>query len=310
MDTRQIEYMLKIADEKSITRAADKLFLSQSALSQQLLKLEKELDTKLFYRNKSEWIPTPEGMVYLENARKMLQLKKRTYTIIGDMVNKRKGYLTVGLTPDRGSDMFTHVYPLFHREFPNVTVEPQELSVHAQQERIRKNEIDIGFMTLTENQKTGDSYLDLFKEELLIAVPEGLPIAMDYPAPKDANPSSYPTLPLSALQYEPFVLMYRESTMRKTTDKIFRDAGFQPTVLFETSSNTTVLSMIEARICCGIIPYYYAKKKPKGVSFFRLPFRPNWTVCVSYPRDAYLSESAKAFIQFAKEYWKSDEEMF
>lgn len=314
MDTRQIEYILKIAEEKNLTRAADKLFLTQSALSQQLLKLEKELSTKLFFRNKSEWLPTPEGQIYLENARRILQIKKQTYTMIGDMIESKRGFLSVGLTPGRGSDMFTHVYPLFHRKFPHITVEPLELSVHAQQEKIRSNELDIGFLTLTENQKTGDEYIDLYREELLLAVPEGYPLPEGSLSPAaDAAestssdivdaPTELPAIPLSIFQYEPFVLMYRESTVRKTTDRIFRDAGFQPTVLFETSSNVTVLSMIKSRLCCGIIPYYYAKKKPEGISFYRLPFRPKWTVCVSYKKDSYLSDAAKAFIELAKKYW-------
>lgn len=51
MDLKQIEYIVKIADEKSITRAAEKLFLTQSALNQQLLRLEKELGTQLFKEN-------------------------------------------------------------------------------------------------------------------------------------------------------------------------------------------------------------------------------------------------------------------
>ena len=62
MDTKQIEYIIKIADEGSITRAAEKLFITQSALSQQLQKLEKELGAPLFVRNKSDWTLTPMSM--------------------------------------------------------------------------------------------------------------------------------------------------------------------------------------------------------------------------------------------------------
>lgn len=61
MDLKQIEYIIKIADEKSITRAAEKLFLTQSALNQQLLRLEKALGGQLFKRTKSDWSPTPAG---------------------------------------------------------------------------------------------------------------------------------------------------------------------------------------------------------------------------------------------------------
>ena len=61
MDTRQIEYILQIAEENNITKAAEKLFITQSALNQQLLKLERELGTPLFQRTKNKWCLTDAG---------------------------------------------------------------------------------------------------------------------------------------------------------------------------------------------------------------------------------------------------------
>ena len=61
MDLRRIENIIRIAEEKNITRAADKLFISQPALNLQLLNLEKELGTKLFYRRGNEWAITEAG---------------------------------------------------------------------------------------------------------------------------------------------------------------------------------------------------------------------------------------------------------
>lgn len=308
MDTKQIEYIIKIADEQNITKAAEKLFITQSALSQQLLKLERELNTTLFIRNKSEWQPTPEGEIYLKNAREMLRIKQRTYTTISDMVSSKTGYLSVGLTPGRGPDMFTHVYPLFHDQYPEVTVTPMELSVRRQQAMIRRGELDIGFMTLSNSQKTSDAYLDLFREELYLAVPDICAQALGLPAePTEEN--EYPLLSIEALRYEPFVLMYRQSTVRDMIDLIFREAGFSPSVLFETSSNATVLSMIESRLCCGIIPAHYVSKKKEGIRFFRMPSHPTWQISVSYQKNAYLSKAAKQFIRLAMDFWKQEPQL-
>lgn len=316
MDTRQIEYIIKIADEKSITRAAEQLFITQSALSQQLQKLERELDTRLFMRVKSDWTPTPEGEIYLENAREMLRIKQRTYGAIADMVNTRKSFLSIGMTPGRGPDMFTHIYPIFHQKFPDVTVEPRELSVKRQQEEIRKGALDLGFMTLSDSQRSIDSYIDLFEEELYLAVPEDMELPEDLllstlesDSAKNTNTSaaasSYPIVRLSAFQDKPFVLTYKESTVRLLTDQIFQIAGFKPRLLFETSSNHTILSMIQAHLCIGIVPYYYIRQNPKGVRFFALPEHPTWKICASYRKDAYLSNAAKEFITLVKAYWEN-----
>ena len=299
MDTKLIEYVIKIADEGSITHAAETLYITQSALSQQLLKLEKELGTPLFVRSKSDWAPTPAGEVYIQNAREMLRIKQRTYTIIADMVNTHKGFLSVGMTPGRGSDMFASVYPEFHKKYPQYTVEPRELSVKRQQEQVRKGELDIGFVTLTDAQKTIDEYIDLYDEEIYIGMPERYPVDKKYLESGDA----YPILPLTELQYEPFVMMYKESTIRFLTDKIFKEAGFTPNILFETSNNTTILSMIRAELACGLVPYHYVKRHPEGIKFYRLPNHPTWHVCVTYQKNSYLSSAAKDFIKMVKSYW-------
>ncbi|MDO4337522.1 MAG: LysR family transcriptional regulator [Eubacteriales bacterium] len=303
MDTKQIEYIVKIADEKSITRAAEKLFITQSALSQQLQKLEEELNTRLFIRNKSDWMPTPEGEVYLENAREILRIKKRAYSVIADMAYANKNYLSIGMTPGRGPDMFTHIYPLFHQKHPLTTVEPRELSVKKQQEEIRKGNLDLGFMTLLDSQRTIDTYIDLVEEELFIGIPKDYPLPSVSETLNEDYPEFYPEINLNFFHRESFVLVYKESTVRMITDRIFENACFTPNILFETSSIHTVLSMIQANLCVGLIPYHYVRQKPEGIKFLRMPDHPRWKVCTCYRKNSYLSRAAKTFIELVKEYW-------
>lgn len=299
MDLKQIEYIVKIADEKSITRAAEKLFLTQSALNQQLLKLEKELETQLFKRTKSDWSPTPAGEIYLEGAREILRIQRKTYSRISDLADTKKGCLSIGFTPGRGIEMFTNVYPRFHRLYPDMTVEPNELSVLKQQPLIARGELDVGFMTLCQSQRTSDNYITLFEEEIVLAIPDGHPLS------SHASPLGGPlaVMDLSRLRYEPFVLMYKESTIRRMIDDIFRRSGFVPNVLFETASNAAILSMIRARICCGVVPWHYVKDRPEGITCFALPSHPTWDVAASYGKYAYLSSPARTFIRLAKEFW-------
>ena len=302
MDTRQIEYMIKIADEGSVTRAAEALFITQSALTQQLQKIEQDLGAPLFIRNKSAWRPTPEGAIYLKAAREMLRLKREAYTAIADLSDRRNGKLILGMTPDRGLEMFSAVYPQFHALYPDITVEPNELSVRKQQKAIHRGELDLGFLTLADSQKTPDAYLDLFEEEIFPAVPASLADALGLPEPTAEDP--YPVIALEVLAAQQFVITYKESTIRKIIDAIFEETGLDPKILFETSSNRTALSMISMDLACGLVPYHYVKKGVRGVRFFRLASHPTWKVCVSYPKGAYLSKAARTFIELAQNYWK------
>ncbi|MGN0371321.1 MAG: LysR family transcriptional regulator [Enterocloster sp.] len=299
MDFRQLEYILKIAEENNITRAAEKLFISQSALNQQLLKLEKELGCQLFHRSRTDWHLTEAGRIYVEGAKKALLLKKETYNQINDAIQSKKCQLTVGLTPGRGIRMFTAIYPLLHKDFDRITVTPMEMSVRSQQEAIAKGDLDLGFMTLCSRQRTNDTYISLGSEEMIVIIPKLHPLS------RLAAPAGEPlaVIDIRLLQFEPFVMMYKTSTNRQLCDGIFERAGFKPNVLFETSSTPSIWAMVQSALCCGILPRYYVDLNDENISCFVLKDHPTWDLCISYRKNSYVSNGAKEFIRLAREYW-------
>ena len=303
MNLKDIEYIVKIAEEGNVTRAAEKLFLTPSALTQQLLHLERELNMPLFYRSRTGWTLTEGGAVYLDAAREMLRLKRETYSRLQDIASIKHGSLSIGFPPERGTSMFTNVYPDFHREYPDITINVHEVSVHRQQQMISQGNLDIGFLSLMESQRTDDEYLFIAKEEIVLAVPSGHPLCNE--AVFFGN-GPYPELDLAKLRYEPFALMYKESTIRELVDALFRQAGFVPAVLFETSRTNTILSMVSARLCCGLISESYCSQSFPGVSIFSLPGHPTWNLVASYRKKGYLSKPARRFIELAANYWKNE----
>lgn len=301
MDLKQIEYILKIAEEKNITHAAEKLFITQSALNQQLLKLEKGLGCPLFYRSRTDWRPTPAGEIYLETARQILMLKKEAYNQIHDLTEYQKNTIRIGFTPGRGIDMFSQVYPHFHERFPQTRIEPNELSVREQQDLLLSGDLDLGFMTLMpEQERPGLSYQSIAEEELLLAIPSRLANILSLP---DFSSDSLPVCNLAILKEEPFVLIHKKSTARDLIDSLFQTAGFAPQILFETASNQTILSMIRSEICCGILPAYYVDLSLREVTYYRLPSHPFWNITAACRKDAYITKAAKEFISLAAGYF-------
>lgn len=301
MDLKQVEYIVEIANECNITKAAKKLFLTQSALNQQLLKLERELQTPLFYRSRTNWHLTPAGEVYIKGAKELLRIKKETYRIISDIAETKRGNLSVGFTPGRGIPMFTNVYPKFHKTYPDIVVTPVEASVKKQQLMIENGDLDLGFLTLSDNQKKRiNRYIDICEEDICFAVPKSDPAADLVIFPEEISD-------ITPFRDRPFVLMYKESSFRPLTDSIFQKAGFSPKVLFETSSIPAIVTIIESGICCGIIPYLYLKGKEKALRYCYLPGRPTWKICACYGNQSYLGKPAKAFIRLAADYWIASE---
>ena len=98
--------------------------------------------------------------------------------------------------------------------------------------------------------------------------------------------------------------MDKSSTMRSLIDRIFSEAGIIPQILFETGNNLTIISMIRANLCCGILPYYYVKDlNPEEVTSFHLSTRPHGISRASYKKSGYLSRPARSFIEVMKEQW-------
>ena len=295
MDTKQFEYIISIADEKNLLRASQKHNVTSSALSQHLSKIEKELGTSLFIRGKSEWTLTEAGKIYLEAARQIVNIKERAYASISDLAGIHNNRLSIGLTPVRGTEMFIHVFPKFHEMFPDIMLEPREMSVAHMQESIRQGNLDLGFMTLSDHQKTNDIYEYLVSEKMLLCVPE------NYPGLQ--NSADTADFPVEKLKYESFVLIYKRSTGRWIVDRILERAGFFPHILFETANYQTILATIQAGLGVGFLPEYYAQKKPEGVRFYSVKDAPEGSVSVSYSKNTKLTTAERYLIQLAKNYY-------
>lgn len=295
-------YILTIAQEGGISKAAAKLFITQSALDQQLLKLEKELGTQLFYRSRGSFALTAAGKVYVDYAKQMVDLKNEAYRIIHDMADRQRGTLSLAFAPERGMEMFMAVYPLFYQYYPKINVIPREISVRRQMEMLQNDELDLGFVSAQEQERPGLTCTTLLKEEFVLITPK------DHPLAALAAPPGAPltVLELGQLRDLTFCLIYRQSTQREIIDPIFERVGFKPDIFLETASNRANVSMVEKGLSCSIMPYFYAREQ-KNVACFRLADRPSWNVSVCCRRNRYLSKAARHFIDLAADYFSREE---
>ena len=170
-------YILTIAQEGGISKAAAKLFITQSALDQQLLKLEKELGTQLFYRSRTSFALTAAGKVYVDYAKQMVALKDEAYRIIHDLADRQRGTLSLAFAPERGMEMFMAVYPLFYQSYPKINVIPREISVRRQLEMLQNDELDLGFISMKGLDVPGLTSTTLLEEEFVLITPRDHPLA-------------------------------------------------------------------------------------------------------------------------------------
>ena len=129
MEFRELTNILTIAEEGSLSKAAEKLFVSQSSLSQFLTKLEQEIGSPLFFRAKGELTLTPAGKLYVEAAKKVIQIQKELYQNIASL--DKRGHISVGVTSNFGLRMLSEIIPQFKALYPEVTIEISETNFPA-----------------------------------------------------------------------------------------------------------------------------------------------------------------------------------
>lgn len=301
MDLRQIENIVAIDREQSISKAADKLFMTQSALNQQLLKLEKELGVPLFERRNRQMVPTYAGKIYLETAREILARKEETYKRIRDIANEHVGEIKLAYTPEQGAAMFASIYPTFHAHYPDISFQILESRGKKMPALLLQHEVTLACTVyLKDAQDPQFEYEDFGEEYILLAVP------LDHPFAAHAHPEGVPWTVLESidpeeLRNETFLLQTEETVSRGMIDDTFRTHGIVPKVLFETGNNRTVLSMVRTGQCLAFLPQSYAYQTPDLV-FFSIPPHKAWYRSVAYLKGTYLSQPERYLIELIQAY--------
>ncbi len=298
MDFKILEYILAIADTGNVTKAAERLYISQSGLNQQLIKVETALGTPLFYRSKKEMRPTHAGIIYIENARRILKMAQNCVTQIHDLSENPCGTISFGLPYEHGADLFISVSEEFSRNFPNVSITLLEQPVKEMQEKIKTDQLDMAFIMI--KGKPSSKYFDyvhLCTERLVLGIPQKHPLS------RYAAPANMPlkTVELEQFKNDTFAFMFSGSTMRDVIDPMFEDAGFFPDIRYETHMNNVLYRLVSKGLCCTIIPQSYAQKN-NSCAWFYLERAPHWEWYIIFSKARVLSTADKYLIQLAKDY--------
>lgn len=246
MDTKYLKYILTIAEYRNMTKAAEALYVSQSSLSQYLSRLESELGVLLFNRTKAELSVTPAGELYLEAARKVLDIHKGLLSDI-EGLNKR-GHIMVGVTSNFALRMLSEIIPQYKKEYPNVSIEITEVGLPQLRKLMIEGSVDIGIAATTPHSPYAGRAQILRVEDVLFAIPIHHPYTQ-------INTSDAITVK-ELFEYfsdMPFVRSKKGSSIRSLTDELFEANDFTPKVICETNNTSASRSMIANQGSVGFI---------------------------------------------------------
>jgi len=145
---RQLEYVAAIVDEKTMRKAAQKLYISEATISQQIQKLEDELGLFLFDRDKRTLDLSDAGEKLLSDLRKLLQAKQQFEQSVAAIHASARKHIRLSMTPDVAMTVFPGVHKNFQKLYPDVMLEVCEDGSHRVREKVCAHEVDLGiFLT-------------------------------------------------------------------------------------------------------------------------------------------------------------------
>lgn len=316
MNSRSLQYIVTIAEEQSISKAAQKLYISQPSLSQYVKKLEQSLGVSLFDRSMPLEL-TYSGERYVEAAKRILDIEKQLMREIEDIIDFKKGRLIIGIPHYRGKHILPVVMPLFVEKFPGFEVIVVEETSSILEEIAVKGDIDLIMLYLPINNDHL-AYEPILSEKVLVAVPENhLPPSL-YRNSHEANDKRiHPPIQLSSLKELPFVMSKPNQRLRQIANSLFKEEGIKPNIIFESVYIDTLYNLTAAGMGISFIPYSFIPEvsgltsgiKQTPVYFFSLDNHAStssWTLAAAYHKDKYMTKAGSEFIAIVKEkFWQN-----
>src|SRR6266404_920305 len=244
MELRHLRYFCAVAENQGFSRSARLLHVSQSAISEQISDLEREIGVPLLIRGQQKIKLTPHGEIFLTEARKVLSASDRAVEMAQRSARGEIGTLTIGFFTGGTATLIPKIIRAFRRLHPGVRVSLAEMSPTVQSEALVNGTIDIGFTRPL--SPPFDIQLRselLYFDSLMAVLPKDHPLA---PGPVDVR----------ALAGERFVICARESS-QALFDKIIalcEEASFSPRIVNTSPAWSSVVMLVQAGEGIAILP--------------------------------------------------------
>jgi DNA-binding transcriptional LysR family regulator len=274
MELRHLRYFVAVAEEKHMTRAAERLGIQQPPLSMQIRGLEQELDVQLFRRQPRGMELTDAGAAFLERARAILDDVDRAVATTRRTARGEEGRVVVGFTSSAPFHPFVpRVMRAFRDAAPLVSLVLEESGSSELVQGLHNEDIDAAFIRSPVADIVGLTVRTILEEKMLVALPAGHMFA------RRSSFSRAMLLPLQELAKETFVLYKRPGGpgLYDTIIAACKSAGFSPRVGQEAPRIISTLNLVAAGIGVSIVPASLQRLQMDGIVYRKLEDMPQLT---------------------------------
>lgn len=288
IDNRQLSYFLAIAEENNITKAAERLHVTQPYLSQQLKNLEDELGVSLIIRTTRKIQITEAGKNLQHRAKQMLNLMDLT---IKELTNFEKGILgtiKIGVIPTSANIVLPKIINNFHNIYPKVKFEVRNMSTKLILESLKIGTIEIGIIRTPLNS-------DLYESICMQSQP--MIAATSYNLDWSYHKKS---IMLPEISTKPLLVHCRFEQMITET---CQHAGFEPNIICKIDDTRSILLLTSFGMGVAIIPMDWVDLIPTlNLRYKKIDEKSlNSSTALVWLKNRYLSPASRHFLEIFKD---------
>ena len=283
MEIRQLEYFRMVSEVNSFTRAAERLYVSQPAVTNAIRSLEEELGIQLFDRSQKQVLLTAEGEIFYRHVERILRGITTTLMEIDALRNLSEGTIRLGITAMAGLRPIVSRLKAFRESYPNIHIAFYEADTEQLQRALIEDRLDGAFL-FRGMENTALSYLSLPQQEIVLCCER-------HHALRRKN-----SISLEELREEHLLLPKEGSLFRKVLDKAFADRGISAAGAFSCSQVALLQRLAAAGIGVAFLPESLADRADDLAC---VALEPPFFLSPAYAWHTghHLSHAARAFLE-------------
>lgn len=284
-----MQYFVEVVNQKSMTKAAAKLFITQPTISNTIRLLEKELEVTLFNRYKNQIYLTDAGEAFFFQCKEMLKMYENIPNELSNLLELKSGHLKIGIPTIINIRRLIKLISQFHDSYPNVTFQLFENGSKKIENDIYYGDVDMGITVLPTNHKIFSTFT--FLEEKLKLV-----VHKDHPL------SGKNMIDIEDLEHQEFILFNSDFYLNDKIKNICRNYGFNPNIIFETTQWSFIEEMLINNMGICILPegiLDLLDEDLKAISINEPSMK--WELAIIWRKDIIVDSLTKNWIKFIQE---------
>lgn len=307
-----MEYIYCIYKERSFSRAAEKLHISQPSLSAMVRKIEEQAGAPIFDRRTRPVSLTPFGVEFIQGIEQVLEIEEHLHRLVYELHNLERGSVAVGGSNLNISYRVPQKLVQFKQTYPKVDLRIVEKDTLTCKQMLDSGELDL---MVTNRPMSAEEYhrVVCYREELLLAVPQSFPFNLGLeekrltPEELDGQVSSVPLqrrIFPQILDRMPLILLHRGNYLRLCSDILFQDFQTEPNIILEVDKSSIAYNFARLGLGATIISSVLvaSSHRDSGLYFYRLHgAQTSRDAFICYRKGVYVSIAMRRLIDMLAE---------